>query len=176
MNYTIQRQPTISGQAEAASRTYHLHEGKSGRRWLVANQEAAAENIYVEGGPDSQGFAGASLTFKLTDGETLALKGPWHCNAQALYEDTGIDVRNTHRTFVVISRDLIHEDGKTIMVDVLHQDEAPVLGSFHRGDVLARDIARKLGHSVVRFSQSSGGSCTGRVKPDDKFYWENDMP
>jgi hypothetical protein len=174
MNYTIERQPTISGQGEAQSRKYHLHEGKSGRRWLVADQEAAAENVYVEGGPNSDGFAGATLTFPLANGGELRLKGPWHGNAQALYEDTGVDVRNTHRTFVVISRDLEHQGNKTVMVDVLYQDEVPTLGSFHRGDTIARDMARKLGESVVRFSQSSGGSCTGLVRPDDKFYWEND--
>lgn len=171
-SYIIERQPMISGQGEAQSRQYHMHVGKSGRRWLVAVQEAAAENIYVEGGPNSDGFGGATLTFPIEEGEPVVLKGPWHANADSLFQDTGIDVRDRHRTFVVVAKDRHYENGRTILTGILHKDPEPQLGSFHRGDLIAREIARKLDCPVILYSQSSGGSSCGPVKPDDTFYWE----
>ena len=174
-DFIVQRQPMICGSAEAESRKYHKYVGKSGKVWLVADQPDAAANIYVEGGPNSDGFAGRTLTFPLVDGTEIKLKGPWHANSQLLFQDTGIDVRNRHYTFVVISRD--RKPGKnyeSIMVDVLYRDEEPQLGSFHRGDVLARQWTRELGVPVYCYSQSKGGSSCGQVKPDAVFYWEKD--
>ena len=60
------------------------------------------------------------------------------------------------------------------MVDVLYRDEAPQLGSFHRGDMLAREWAKEVGVPVFLYSQSKGGSSCGQVKPDAVFYWEKD--
>lgn len=162
----------ISGQGEAQSRKYHLYLGRSGKRWLVADQEAAAENVYVEGGPNSDGFAGATLTFPLVSGSEIKLKGPWHANADSLFADTGIDVRDKHFTFVVIAHDREFDNGQTILTNVIHQDSEPILGSFNRGQILARSMARMLGHPVVCYSESSGGSSCGFVKPDEKFWWE----
>lgn len=177
-DYVVARQPMTCGSAEAESRHYHLHVGKSGKRWLVADQEDAAANVYVEGGPNSDGFGGRTLTFPLVDGSEVKLKGPWHTNSEALYADTGIDVRNQHYTFVVVSRDRKYgRNFETICVDVLYCDEAPLLGSFHRGDLLAREWARQLGQPVYIYSQSAGGSHSGQVKPDETFYFErNDKP
>ena len=103
-DFVVGRQPIICGSAEAESRKYYKYVGKSGKIWLVADQEDAAANIYAEGGPNSDGFGGRTLTFQLVNGSEIKLKGPWHTNAQALFEETGIDVRDRHYTFVVISR------------------------------------------------------------------------
>lgn len=174
-DFVIERQPMICGSSEAESRRYHKHTGKSGKVWLVADQEDAAANVYVEGGPGSDGFGGRTLTFPLVDGTEIKLKGPWHANSDALLADTGIDVRDRSRTFVVISRD--RKSGKnyeSIMVDVLYRDDQPQIGSFHRGDEIARQWARELGVPVLCYSQSSGGSSCGQIKPDQVFYWEKD--
>lgn len=174
-DYVIHRQPMICGSAEAESRRYHKYLGKNGRTYLVADQPDAAANIYVEGGPNSDGFGGRTLTFPLVEGGEVKLKGPWHTNSGDLLINTGIDVRDKHYTFVVVSRR--RETGKnyeSICVDVLYRDEAPQLGSFHRGDVIARQWARELGHKVHLYSQSSGGSSSGFVEPNQVFYWEKD--
>lgn len=171
----IGRQPMISGRGSAESRRYRKYLGKSGRTWLVADQPNPAANIYVEGGPNSRGFGGSTLTFPLVDGGEVSLKGPWHTNSDALFADTGVDVRDKHYTFVVISRR--RESGpifETICVDVLYRDEEPQLGSFHRGDLLARQWAREIGAPVHLYSSSEGGSSSGFVKPDQTFYWEKD--
>lgn len=174
-DFVIERQPMICGSAEAESRRYYKHVGKSGKIWLVADQEDAAANVYVEGGPNSDGFAGRTLTFPLVDGTEIKLKGPWHANADAMFADTGVDVRDKHRTFVVVSRD--RKSGKnyeSIMVDVLYRDDEPQIGSFHRGDEIARQWAREIGAPVYCYSASAGGSSCGQVKPDQVFYWERD--
>lgn len=172
-DYVVQRQPMRSGQGEAQSRRYYLYTGKSGKRWLVADQDNAAANVYVEGGPNSDGFGGATLTFPLVDGSEIKLKGPWHGNSDALFEDTGIDVRDRHYTFVVVSRR--RESGEhyeLIHADVLYKDDTPQLGNFHRGDLIAREWAQKLNEIVYLYSASEGGSSSGQVKPDAMFYWE----
>lgn len=174
-DYVVQRQPMRSGQGEAQSRRYHKHIGKGGRIWLVADQPNAAANLYVEGGPNSDGFGGATLTFPLVDGTEIKLKGPWRSNSQHLFVETGIDVRHKHYTFVVISRR--RESGEhyeSIMADVLYKDDEPQLGPHHRGDVLAREWAQKLGAPVFLYSASESGSSCGMVKPDATFYWEKD--
>lgn len=174
-DYVIGRLPMVCGSAEAESRKYHKYLGKNGRTYLVADQPDAGANVYVEGGPNSDGFGGRTLTFPLVEGGEIKLKGPWHTNSDDLFANTGIDVRDRHYTFVVISRD--RKSGKnyeSIMVDVLYRDDEPRLGSFHRGDELARQWARELGGPVYLYSQSSGGSSCGQVKADATFYWERD--
>lgn len=174
-DFVIGRLPMICGSAEAESRKYHKYLGKNGRTYLVADQPDAGANIYVEGGPNSDGFGGRTLTFPLVDGGEIKLKGPWHTNSGDLFANTGVDVRDQHYTFVVISRG--RESGEhyeSIMVDVLYKDDEPQLGSFHRGDSLAREWAREIGAPVFLYSQSSGGSSCGQVKPDQVFYWEKD--
>lgn len=172
-DFVIARQPMICGSSEAESRRYHKHVGKSGKVWLVADQEDAAANVYIEGGPNSDGFGGRTLTFPLVDDTEVKLKGPWHTNADSLFQDTGVDVRDRHYTFVVISRSReLGEHYESIMIDVLYKDDAPQLGSFHRGDLLARNWANQIGASVFLYSQSKGGSSCSQVKPDAVFYWE----
>lgn len=174
-DFVIGRLPMICGSAEAESRKYHKYLGKNGRTYLVADQPDAGANVYVEGGPNSDGFGGRTLTFPLVNGGEIKLKGPWHTNSGDLFANTGVDVRDRHYTFVVISRR--RESGKnyeSIMVDVLYKDDEAQLGSFHRGDSLAREWAREIGAPVFLYSQSSGGSSCGQVKPDQVFYWEKD--
>lgn len=173
-DFVIGRKPMLCGSAEAESRRYHKYVGKSDKIWLVADQEDAGSNVYVEGGPNSDGFGGRTLTFLLVDGTELKLKGPWHANSQALFEDTSVDVRNKYRTFVVISRRREYIEGLTVMVDVLYRDEEAQIGSFHRGDLLARAWAKEIGAPVFCYSESRGGSSNGQVKPDAVFYWERD--
>lgn len=172
-DYVIHRQPMICGSSEAESRRYYKYLGKNGRTYLVADQPDAGANIYVEGGPNSDGFGGRTLTFPLVEGGEVKLKGPWHTNSEDLFQQTGVDVRDRHYTFVVISRR--RESGKnyeSICADVLYRDIEPQLGPFHRGDLLAREWARKLNQKVHLYSQSQGGSSSGFVEPDRVFYWE----
>jgi hypothetical protein len=159
------------GQSEAESRKYHLYVGKSGNTWLVAVQEAAAEEVYRTNTPANtggEGFGGRTLEMLLADGGVFHLRGGWHSNADGLFDDTGIDVRDKHRTFVVLSKERdFTKDGtyRTIMRDVVYRDEKPVLGRFDRH----KELEQRFPEAVFCYSQSKGGSSCGminkKVKP-----------
>jgi hypothetical protein len=158
----------FSGQEDAQCRRYRKIEDKMGHVWLVALQEAAAENVYVHDpkATNSQGFGGATLSFTLEDGSIYHAKGPWHSNADSLFSATGIDVRNTHRTFVVLAKERdTTTDGsyRTILRGVLYKDKEPVLGSFHR----YKELIKQFPEAKFYYSQSHGGSSCGPISPDN---------
>tara|TARA_R110000787_G_scaffold19874_16_gene59191 strand:- start:137 stop:676 length:540 start_codon:yes stop_codon:yes gene_type:complete len=160
--------PMILSSGDAAERTYKAYVGKSGKTWCVADQESAADNIYVDGGPNSRGMAGRTLTFKLSDGGEIQLQGPWKTGAGELYKDTGVDIRDAYFTRGVVSRHRIN--GKTFYapdfyVGVLHYDDQPVLGAYNRVDRIAQRIADDLGEPVFMAVTSKGGGCAKRISP-----------
>lgn len=164
------------GSAEAEARKYRLHIGKSGRKWLVGDVPNSAEAIYVEGGPNSRGFAGRELTFPLVGGGEVKLKGPWHTNCDALLADTGIDVRDKTLSFCVIAKRRVQETippsniySKTVLLDILYMDKEPVLGPYSRPEiqVMAKAMAVKLGHSIYLHKETHGGGGCGPVDPGD---------
>src|SRR6185312_12913663 len=68
--YVTEDYQMFSGQGEAVERKYRKYIGKSGNTWLVADQENAAENVYVTNNPQNttsssqgfEGFGGATLS------------------------------------------------------------------------------------------------------------------
>lgn len=168
----------IAASGEVAVREFDLHVGKSGRRWLVARQKNAADNVYVEGGKGSQGFGGRKIPFKLADGSVLELVGPWHSHAGALRADTGVDVTDRHHTQVIlIAGSRYREEGKNQngfpnlrdgYKDVYVYREN-VLGEFSGGrefKQMAKDLATQLGHTVYLYTQTYGGSSCSPVDPE----------
>ena len=187
MDYQIKRSQMISGIGEALERIYQKHIGKSGRTWMVAIQDNPGDNVYVSADPSDgylagyrgfRGFGGATLQFKLEDGTIEELQAPWHSNADALFDDTGIDARDRYETFVVVSKRREFIDYQTVMADVLYIDEKPQCGVFDRGDGIAKKFADELGKPVFLYSESRGGSSCGAVYPtawDQKkidSYWK----
>lgn len=168
--FVVRRQPMVSASGEAESRQYTLFKGKSGRIWLVADQPNAADNIYVSDPKrGSEGFAGRVITFKLGGGSSISLQGPWHSNSESLLDDTGVDIRDQHLTFVVISREReIGEHYEPIMKDILHIDSKPTIGSFQRGGHMAQRFAKKLGGPIWCYSESTGGSSGPNLVEADK--------
>ncbi len=161
----------ICGSAEAEKHRYHIHVDKSGKRWLVADQPDCASNVYVEGGPNSNGFGGRELSFTLVDGSILKLKGPWHTNADSLFQATGVDVRDKYLTYGVVAekREYRKKDGgmRATLISILHQDAKPVIGKFNRIQQIALGIAKKLNQTVQYYSESAGGSSCGPISPTD---------
>jgi hypothetical protein len=176
MDYKIKRQGMICASADAQSRKYRKVTGKSGRNWYIAI-DSPAGNVYVSpkseentpGYKGFKGFGGRTLQFELEDGTVDHIQGPWHSNSDSLFEDTGVDVRDQHVTFGVISRDFKSDPddpwGDGIMVDVLYIDEEPNKGSFDRIDKLAEEYAEREGKQIMYYRESKGGSCRGPVKP-----------
>ena len=170
----------ISASGEVASRKFHMVKGKSGMRWLYsAVDQDVASFVYVEGKSGSRGFGGRELRFALADGGEVSLTGPWHSNADAMFQDTGVDVRGKMFSFCVIAkrrgrikevRDTAfgpREFTRDTLEGVLHQDEAPVLATFERPEIkeMAERFADELGHSVYLYKETRGGSSNGPVDP-----------
>lgn len=180
--YIIAGYQQFSGSAVAEAREFNLYRGKSGRRWLVASDVPnKAEYVYVEGGPGSKGFGGRTLRFKIADGETIELTGPWHSNSRDLFADTGVDVRGMTLAFYVIGirrgKTKIkcdtawgpREFDRDTIEDVWYIDEAPMLETerVNHPKKMARELADKLGHSVMLLCSTMGGNSNGPVNPTD---------
>lgn len=160
--YVIGSYQMICGSAEAESQTYRKVIDESGCVWLIANHEAAAENIYFHNPKDtkSDGFGGRTLSFPLEDGTIYEAKGPWHSSAGALFHSTGIDLQNTYRTFVVLSmeRDQTNDGTyRTIMRGIIFKDERPMLGSFDRH----KELEQQYPEAKFYYSETRGGSSGG---------------
>lgn len=160
----------FSGQADAVSHRYHKYLGKSGNTWLVADAPNAAEHVYVTNNPQNttsrsqgfEGFGGATLQMPLLDGTVFELHGGWHSNSDALFADTGIDVRDKYLTFVVLAkeRDFTKDlSMRTILRGIVYKDAAPTLGKYDR----YKDLIPLYPEARVYYSQSHGGSSSGYI-------------
>lgn len=155
--------------------TYKKVVGKSGRTWVYQDKtQSAADFIHISADPVEnklgykglRGYGGRELSFPLEDGSTETLVGPWHANAEALFEDTGIDLREKHLTMCIIGQSWSWVENVSYIQDVLFEDLLPTEGDYFRGTKIAMDLARGLGKSVVCYSESVGGSSFGLVYPD----------
>lgn len=182
---------------------YNKYVGKSGKIWLAADCDNPGDHLYVaanaanekpSGRSDFQGFGGATLTFTLVDGSEQKLHAPWHSNAGAFFEDTGVDVRDQHRTRVIVGKAAMRErDGKLYygygVVDVLYYEPPEgAIGPFDRGTTIGQQLADELGHPVYVARSSEGGGSYGTVRPSgwqeiaDRIYlgydvnWEQAQP
>lgn len=166
----------ISGQGEQAERVYHR--SPDGQWFWDANSDEPAAHIYFDPrDPKSEGFDGATLTFKCVDGTVVAVKGPWHANSDSMFVATGIDLRNLHKTWGVVALQRIYRDiprgwsGNSTcltMRGVLHKDDEPVIGAFQRIQQIAQRFADELDTEVYYYSESHGGSSCGPVYPIGK--------
>jgi hypothetical protein len=155
---------------DRATYVYRLIQGKSGNTWIVpANCPWSAENIHVDQhDPHSKGYGGRMLTFPLEDGTTYEAKGPWHTNPHALLDDTGVDIRDRHRTYGCVALDMKYgKHGEGVYTKLIHVDREPILGTFDRLENMARAEADKRGHPIAVCSISSGGSQQGWEYPGE---------
>lgn len=161
-------QPMISGVGDLEGRKYHLFIGKNGRRWVVADQEAAAENIYADGGPGSRGMAGRTVAFDLVDGRTVEFTGPWKAGAEGLFKETGHDVRDRYFTQGVVAYGRVNGKwpGPDTYTEVLHYDQQAVLGTYDRVRDIAKLAANESGRPVFYAMISKGGGGAAREMPN----------
>ena len=131
--------------------------------WLVPkNIPNPGDCVHFDDPKDlnSQGYAGATLNFKLADGSVYSAKGPWHSNTDALFRHSGVDIRDKHLTYVVLAekREYIHFD-TTLLSGVCYKDESPVIGKFDR----YKEIAKNYPEAKVYYAESTGGSSCGII-------------
>ena len=159
----------FSGQAAAAKFVYRKLVDAKGRVWLYpVNTDTPGEQVHVHDPRDlkSDGYGGATLQFALEDGSVYAAKGPWHTNTGALFEATGVDLRNTHRTYGCVARIRVYKNHITEFHGILHADKVPVIGAFNRLKDIAQTWADQLKHPVACYSESKGGTSSGWEIPE----------
>ncbi len=154
--------PDRSGQAEAAAGRYVKHIGKSGRTWLVGNGDDPTEEIFCTAFADpnrvGEGFGGATIPMTLTDGSTFLLKGGFHAAPIYLYEDTGIDLRELHRSKLIIAReaDLLPDPATwAVLKDVVYQETEWVVGGTKRWQAVGQEWADRLGVGLHVYQSTS---------------------
>jgi len=168
MDYVIERRPMVCGSAEAEAKVYRLIPCKRGNWLMAVNVPNPAAFVYFDDPKDlkSQGFGGRVIRFLLESEEVYEAKGPWHGNADSMFKDTGVDVRDKHLTRVVISEGRgLDEKYRTVLKGVLYEEKEPLLGRFERGRKLGEGVADGLGRMVFVYSEGPGGSSNGPVYP-----------
>lgn len=170
----IERMAMFSASHQQSLSVYDHHIGKSGQHWFVATGNDRGGKCYVwdPRDRDSRGFAGRTLTFRLSDGTTMVVKGPWHSNSDALFADTGVDVRNEHVTWGCIGLNRVYRrnnagDSIGYITEVVYFDPTPMVGPFNRVDDYAIYLQKTTRAHLYVFSMSVGGSHHGPVGKAD---------
>ncbi|MCE5308922.1 MAG: hypothetical protein LLG20_14885 [Acidobacteriales bacterium] len=167
----------LCGSAMAEEQVYRKVQGKLRNTWYIpVNTETPGEGIQLDThDPRSEGYAGRTLSFRLEDGTVDQVKGPWHSNSSALFEDTGVDVRDTFRTFVVIGLQREYRNTKDAyapptIIDVLYLDPPEgQIGSFNREKAIAKKLFGEYAEleTLYYYSQSRGGTSSGPINRKD---------
>ena len=136
------------------------------RLWLVQRNCVNPGDTVHCGYPydtKSQGYAGRWLVFPTADGTTITLQGPWHSNADALFEYTGIDVRSKHYCQVVIGKDFAAGPPSMNVITGLLYYEEPCVQSYDRYKDLLYDLMTQHPEldKLVYNHAGGGGASTG---------------
>lgn len=160
MNYTPPPYSQFSASHKAQQQIYQKVQSKTGRTtWYVPTDTDRYDwSIQVDAhDPDSQGYAGRTLEFRLDNGTTTKVKGPWQSNADALFSVTGIDLRDKFWSLVVLSKAIENINGIRTFIDVVYKDDKPVQGSFFR----YRELIKKHPEAKYYYSATRGGASSG---------------
>lgn len=116
-------------------------------------------------GHRSEGYGGSMLKFPTKDG-VISIQGPWHSNTDALFEKTGIDLRDKHRTVGAIALARAYEGNETVFMNVVYLDpDEGVIGTFDRIGALAQQMSDANDTPLYCYRRSAGGSSNGPVYP-----------
>lgn len=170
-NFTAGTYQMFSAQSEDTKPRYKILLGKLGTIWLVTTNEDP-DHIIVQGGPESKGYGGADLTFTLANGvDKITLHGPWHSNTDALFKDTGLDLRNKIKTWGCIGRKRSWHrqsnwgDSQTVIEDLIYFDHCVIAGAFDRIQDMAQKMSNAMGITLYYYMQSYSGGSSGPVDP-----------
>lgn len=162
----------ISGRAEQASvKLWNYTKDADGVYWFWPAEHPEPGAMVHCGSPiiagrKSDGYGGAIMAFRTADGN-INIQGPWHSNTDALFERTGVDLRDKHLTYGVVGtgRDTT-TDFHTVITGVVHADPKDgVLGTFERINVIAQELADREDRPFYYYRKSHGGSSCGPVYP-----------
>lgn len=179
-NYATDAYYMISASGDSQSREWLHIKGRT-LEWLVLpNREADFMLQWHDTKGTSRGFAGRTLTLKVIgelhpiEGEwqtklfdepkTFEWQGPWSSNTDALFKDTGYDIRNRIRTWGCLSlaRDwATNSSNQAIMKNLIYFDPEPQYGTYSRIVDMAKAKAKELRRPIYFYMTSYGGSSSG---------------
>lgn len=145
---------------------YKMEKDNGGGVWLFGDCPDFADHTY-HGYTDRQqnGFAGRHITFDLSDGGSVTLKGPFKCRPPK-HMDAKVMTRGVIGTSISRHPDLQDYFGNlTIYHGVLHLDRDWILGEFNRIENLAQEIANERNKEIWYRCESRGGSHSGAKQP-----------
>jgi hypothetical protein len=151
---------------------YFLYKSKiANKDWLVGDTENAADYVYASNSDNKmgEGFGGRSLKFPLVDGSEYILNGGWHSNAYALFNHTGIDVRNKHLCRTIIGKEKEYtKDYQPVIKNVLYMEDNYSLQDYEEYKEKGKEICEKYNlDEVAIWHESLGGSSFGVYKKDE---------
>ncbi len=134
--------------------------------YIYPDIENAADGIHFRSHSKtlSHGYGGRKISFDLIDGTIINLQGPWHTNPYALFNDTGIDLRDKHYTFGMIGTKWVNLDKIT---DLIYTDNEWKLGRMDRIDKIAQELLNQYGE-LYYYVESMGGTRTKHVRPVER--------
>lgn len=176
----------ISAQGEAQDRKYARYLGKSGRMWFVYdnNPSHVLVTAYSDYDRAGEGFGGRTLHVQLEEGyeyegeSTFLLRGGWHANSEAMFEDTGVDIRDRYMTTVNVSLDTGSSGPPYYdrwMERFVHREDDPVMGSYDRDKEIGQTMADRYGVPVFVSKQSHGGGVDYWAYPEGRKSGEWDF-
>lgn len=158
------RQPVTSSQGDVSSNLFRRIT-KGIDVWYVAEVPNSADYIYHVT-TNLNGHAGVKLTFKTNEGSFEEV-GVWRSNPDALFNATGVDIRDKHLMSYIISLDKLHSVenyGPDMYIDVLYFQEN-VLTTFTHFKEKAQEYADKLQRTVYIGRRSAGGGSATKAHP-----------
>lgn len=130
---------------------------QNGAWYYPVNIINAGDWIIYDDYRDHSGFSGRKIELKMEDGSKTILNGPWHSNSEALFQQTGVDLRNKCASIGAISKSRDYKDSECVLIDILYKDNDVVIGRFDRIKELAHQMSKDLGVKLAYFSATSGG-------------------
>lgn len=163
--------PMRSGNPEQEM-VFNVHQ-KDSKTFLYPNCDNAADHIWVHDSNDQQGISGRVVNFKLFDGQTLSLQGPWHTNPNYLLRNGGPDLREKHRVRYVIALDRetnkVYGNPDKYWQILEAAPETGIICAFDYVSKKAQNLADERGQRVFYAQVTEGGSMTGSANPGGSY-------
>lgn len=137
---------------------YKRYEDRHGRHWFVpTDTRFPADDVWMWNPNNQNGLNGTIRQFVLGPGSSVTVKGPWLSNAEHLYKETGVDVRDRSAVKMKVFRKLTKQ--------LLYQDHDWVVGSIDSCRDNAQHISNHNSTDVIAEIETAGGGITYTLYP-----------
>jgi hypothetical protein len=140
-----------------------IEKKKKGQTWLVpVDIPNSGDFVHFHTKDNQDGYGGAMIEFRLNDGTSIKLKGPWHSNADSLLASTGIDCTKKHLSYGIVALDVVRDyKNGDVFKKVLYMDSEPVIGAYDRIEQIAENFMKEFKVKVTYSFMTPGGGSSG---------------